>query len=144
LVSQPLRALRGCQSAVMSYAPLLCRPHGCAQRAKTACQCARARSRASTVIQSGAARRCEWCLPRPPAVTDTRLALRCSFPRVCACSRPPPLGAPLRSKAKPQALPSTGIFSTNAVKVPVLIALCISNQNACHHAVQGIHPPCTA
>jgi hypothetical protein len=75
--------------------------------------------------------------PAHPAVTATRLALRCSFPRVCACSRPPPLGAPLRSKAKPQALPSTGIFSTNAVKVLVLITLCVFNESAGHHAVQG-------
>jgi hypothetical protein len=62
----------------------------------------------------------------------------------CETPASPPAGGSLRSKAKPQALPSMGIFGTNAVKVPVLIALCISDESAGRHAVQGKEPPCTA
>jgi hypothetical protein len=93
----------------------------------------------------------QWCgvyEARPPAGL---FVSRCGVAPLCVAPFPPRLpGLPVPRAAraarmrKSQALPSMGIFGTNAVKVPILIALCISNQNACHHAVQGIEPPCTA
>ena len=131
----------------MSCAPLLCRVASFASHAKTESQCARAKSRASTVIQSGAARRCVH-EARPPAGL---FVSQCGVAPLCVAPFPPRLpGLPVPRAAraarmrKSQPLPSIGIFGTNAVKVPILIALCISNQNACHHAVQGNPSPLRA
>ena len=79
-------------------------------------RCARAgkATGTSTCVWSGAARRCGvgGFSPAHPAVTGARLALRCSFPRARARSRPPPLGAPLKVKSE---RPNT---STGALRAP--------------------------
>jgi hypothetical protein len=129
----------------MSYAPLLCRvacvqatlrPHVSVLAREAAPAQSFSQALRAAVVCGVPARPCARCAHRVCRLrAPPRFALRVRARRHTLPVRP--TGAPLKSKAKPQALPSMGIFSTNAVKVPVLIALCVFNESAGRHAVQG-------
>lgn len=133
LVGQPLRALRVRITSGYVWRPGRL-PHArCCRTHSAPSQCARANRRASTCVWSRAARRCGGVMaPARPAVAGARLALRCSFPRARARSRPPPqAGAPKNKK------PNT---STGAPRRPKVLGkarqcwcLCITWANAAAH-----------
>ena len=119
LVSSPLRF--ACALRVRITSGYVLRPYRlpharCCHACSKDSRCARAgkATGTSTFVWSRAARRRGVCglSPAHPAVTVARLALRCSFPRARARSRPPPLGAPLKVKSE---RPNT---STGALRAP--------------------------
>ena len=119
LVSSPLRF--ACALRVRIMGGYVLRPYRlpharCCHACSKDSRCARAgkATGTSTFVWSRAARRRGVCglSPAHPAVTVARLALRCSFPRARARSRPPPLGAPLKVKSE---RPNT---STGALRAP--------------------------
>jgi hypothetical protein len=79
------------------------------------------KSCANTHVKSGAARQCGGgVVPARPAVAGARLALRCSFPRPRARTRPPHGGSPkakVRNQKQEKQTPTgRGALSINTVK----------------------------
>ena len=106
LVGQPLRCAprpAGSHNERLCLAP---RPSAartvlpCVLKPKSVCS--RQQPRQHMRLVTRCAPVCMSHAPARPAVAVARLALRCSFPRARARSRPPPQGAPLTSKAKSQ------------------------------------------
>ena len=91
--------------------------------------CTRPAHPPATSSAGAGSRRCASLLSRPGCLAS-----------LCRALRARPMTAKTKTMPlckKRQSLPSMGILGTNAVKLPVLIALCVFNESASLHAVQG-------
>ena len=124
-------------------------PHArCCHACSTASQCARA-GKSDRHQHMRLATRCVpvWRCGFSPAHPRSRSrGSRCAARSRAPVPAPvrPRWGLPLKSKAKDQTQALARFARHNAARRRTSACVCASNAGACRHAVQGIHPPCTA